>query len=99
MALPYLPSEKLSSGVFEEYTKVHFRPLDVDGDPEDVLAPIFEALLEIVRKNVLVEPAEVDEHNDHPAIRFNSLVEVNNFGMSWMFYRFEPYLDVSAVLV
>jgi hypothetical protein len=98
--LPTLGKGKQRVDFEEEYTTVRFGPLDVDGDPEDVFAAIFEALLEIVRKNVLVEPVEVDEHDDeHLAIRFNSLVEANNFAMTWMVYRFEPYLDVSAVLV
>lgn len=84
----------------EEYTTVRFGPVEMDGDPEDIFAPMFEGLLHVVRRDVLVQPAVVAEHDfNHLAVRFSSLVDANNFAMTWMFYRFEPYRGVSAMLV
>jgi hypothetical protein len=83
----------------EEYTTVYFGPVTMAGDPQDIFTPLFKGLLKVVRRNVLVEPALVEEHDrDHLAIRFHSLVDANNFAMTWMFHRFEPYAHVSAVL-
>ncbi|KAJ7722656.1 hypothetical protein DFH07DRAFT_897892 [Mycena maculata] len=84
----------------DEYTTVRFGPIDIDDDPQEMFGPIFERLLEVVRRNALVEPDLVSAHDsEHLAIRFHSLVDANNFAMTWTVYRFEPYLEVSAILV
>ncbi|KAJ7608066.1 hypothetical protein DFH06DRAFT_1149244 [Mycena polygramma] len=84
----------------DKYPTVRFGPVDVDGDPEKIFSLVFEGLLDLVSKNVLVEPLLVEELDAHHlALRFQSPVEANNFAMTWMFHRFEPYLGVSATLV
>jgi len=84
----------------DQYTTVRFGPLEIADDPEDIFDPIFEGLQQVVRKDVLVHPAIVEQHDcSHLAIRFTSVVNANNFAMTWMFHRFEPYKDISAILI
>ncbi|KAJ7464055.1 hypothetical protein FB451DRAFT_453740 [Mycena latifolia] len=86
----------------DEYATVRFGPLDIDDDPEKIFSAIFEGLRDVVKMNVLVEPLKVDELNhNHLGLRFQSLMEANNFAMTWMFYRdrLEPFFDISATLM
>jgi hypothetical protein len=98
--LPTDPKGKRRVHFHEKLATVCFGPIEIDSDPEGVFAPIFEGILQVVRRNVLVEPTLVEEYDrSHLAIRFQSVVDANNFAMTWMFHRFEPYTDVSAELV
>jgi hypothetical protein len=79
---------------------VLFGPLDADGDPEDIFGPIFNQLRTFVRSDALMEPVLVETHEtNHLALHFRSLVDANNFAMTWMVHRFEPFFRVSAILV
>ncbi|KAJ7671273.1 hypothetical protein DFH06DRAFT_112892 [Mycena polygramma] len=40
----------------DKYPTVCFGPADVDGDPERIFSLVFEGLLDLVSKNVLIEP-------------------------------------------
>ncbi|KAJ7888235.1 kinase-like domain-containing protein [Mycena leptocephala] len=83
----------------EGYSTVFFGPLDLDGDPEDIFGAILNGLMNFVRWDALAKPVLVEEHDkSHLALRFHSLVEANNFSMTWMVHRFEPYAKVSATL-
>ncbi|KAK7036085.1 kinase-like protein [Favolaschia claudopus] len=85
----------------DEHVTVCFGPVDSDDDPEKVFSAIFDELVEVVqRRNALVEPLMVDKLNaNHLALHFQTVLQANNFAMTWMFHRFEPYLGVSAALV
>ncbi|KAJ7463709.1 hypothetical protein FB451DRAFT_1265289 [Mycena latifolia] len=95
---------------FEEFIVV-FGPLaHDDGDPEEIFAVTFKEILRLVPRNALAMPLLVEEHEPpfvdehaspkpHLALHFASLVEANNFAMTWMVDRFDPYEKVSARLV
>ncbi|KAJ7832271.1 kinase-like domain-containing protein [Mycena leptocephala] len=85
---------------FEDvHRTVLFGPLDVDGDPEDIFGIIFDELRTLVHRDAVMEPVLVETHDtNHLALRFHSLVDANNFAMTWTVHRFEPFLQVSAIL-
>jgi hypothetical protein len=81
------------------YATVRFGPLNLDGDPESPFYEIVDGLVKVIRKDVLVRPLAVEKQGeDYLELRFGSLVEANNFAMTWMVYRYDPYKEVSAVL-
>ncbi|KAF7365848.1 Kinase-like protein [Mycena venus] len=103
------PSPSLTVSIRKEEQQVRFEdklytvsfgPLEMTVGPEEVFGPIFDRLLELVGPDVLSQPilVEMFEQN-HLALRFSSRMEGNNFAMTWMVHRFEPFLDVSASLV
>ncbi|KAF7336394.1 Kinase-like protein [Mycena venus] len=84
----------------EEHATVRFGPIITDDNPEETFWRIFKGLSDIVRKGVLDKPLLVKEHDDgHLMLQFHTLVEANNFAMTWMVYRFDPHLQVKATLV
>ncbi|KAJ7831735.1 hypothetical protein B0H13DRAFT_246390 [Mycena leptocephala] len=88
---------------FQPKTTVRFGPLDVDAgaiDLEETFKSILEMLYNVVEREVLVEPLAVEAHGPtHLALYFRTGLEANNFAMTWMVHRFEPFSRVSAVLV
>ncbi|KAF7355813.1 Serine/threonine-protein kinase STY8 [Mycena venus] len=103
ISLPHVrkgKEDKRPGGTEEGYRTVLFGPLDVDGDPEDIFAPIFGGLRNFVRRDALVEPLLVEEQDSKSlALRFSSLLDANNFAMTWMVHRYDPYHQVSATLL
>ncbi|KAJ7442746.1 hypothetical protein B0H11DRAFT_490853 [Mycena galericulata] len=81
------------------YSTVIFGPLDLDGDPEGIFRAISNGLINFVRRDALAKPVLIEEHDkSHLALHFHSLVEANNFSMTWTVHRFEPYAKVLATL-
>jgi hypothetical protein len=92
---------KQRSHMRDEDETVRFGPLNLDGNTEGpLLYEILDGLLKAIRRDVLVLPHTVEKHNtQYLDLRFQSPVEANNFAMTWMFYRYDPYKEVSAVLL
>jgi hypothetical protein len=88
---------------FQAKTTVRFGPLDVDAGAinlEKTFKSILEGLYNVVEREVLVEPLAVKADGPtHLALYFHTGLEANNFAMTWMVHRFEPFSGVSAVLV
>ncbi|KAJ7442744.1 kinase-like domain-containing protein [Mycena galericulata] len=84
----------------QEDATVRFGPVDIDGDPEELLESMMDGLLNFVDPELLTEPMAVEAYDsNHLGLRFRSPIEANNFAMTWMVYRFEPYAGVSAELL
>ncbi|KAJ7020469.1 kinase-like domain-containing protein [Mycena alexandri] len=86
----------------EEYAIVRFGPLRLDAasDLEELFQNIFAGLLKLLRRDVLVAPLGIDRRDSqYLDLRFRSPAEANNFTMTWMVCRYDPYKEVSAVLV
>ncbi|KAJ7491813.1 kinase-like domain-containing protein [Mycena galericulata] len=69
---------------------------------EDVeFLEIFEALAgRVGRSGALAEPRSVHRFdNTHLDLHFKTAMEANNFAMTWMNRRFEPYLECEAFVV
>jgi hypothetical protein len=90
-------------GAFHAKTTVRFGPLDLGAgaiDLEKTFKSILEGLYNVVEREVLVEPLTVEAYSPtHLALHFHTGLEANNFAMTWMVHRFEPFSRVSAVLV
>jgi hypothetical protein len=84
-----------------EDATVRFGPLNLDENAEGpLLYDILDRLLKAIRRDVLVLPHTVEKHStQYFDLRFQSPMEANNFAMTWMFYRYDPYKEVSAVLL
>ncbi|KAJ7454493.1 hypothetical protein FB451DRAFT_1373551 [Mycena latifolia] len=67
--------------------------------PEEIFHGIFDGLLKVIRRDVLMGPLRVQKQSSqYLDLRFRTPVEANNFAMTWMLHRFDPYKEVSAVL-
>ncbi|KAF7355812.1 hypothetical protein MVEN_00909400 [Mycena venus] len=86
---------------FQEYSTVRFGPVDMNGsDPREVFETVLDGLLNFVARELLVEPVAVESLDlNHVGLRFRTPVEANNFSMTWMVYRFEPFEQVEAELM
>ncbi|KAJ7289835.1 kinase-like domain-containing protein, partial [Mycena rebaudengoi] len=86
----------------EEHPTVRFGPLPMDGasEVEELFYGILDGLIKLIRRDVLIRPFGVEKQDSqYVHLQFRSLVEANNFAMTWMVYCYEPYKGVSAVLV
>ncbi|KAJ7196145.1 kinase-like domain-containing protein, partial [Mycena rebaudengoi] len=82
----------------DTFSVVRFGP--IDADPAQTFPTIFEGLASRVKTGVLSEPTLVEYGGlDHLLLHFPTLLEANKFAMTWMVYRFAPYLDVVANVV
>jgi hypothetical protein len=68
-------------------------------NPEVPFSTLFKDLSHRVPKGALVKPLSVETEDDHLLLRFRTLLEANNFAMTWMVHRFDPYLQVTAAVV
>ncbi|KAJ7700927.1 kinase-like domain-containing protein [Mycena olivaceomarginata] len=84
-----------------KYATVRFGPLNLQGDTQGLLfREILDGLFKVVRRDVLTRPVMVEKQDtQYLALRFGSPIEANNFAMTWMVHRYDPYKEVSAVLV
>ncbi|KAJ7196142.1 kinase-like domain-containing protein [Mycena rebaudengoi] len=78
---------------------VQFGPLDIVLSAEETFAQIVEGLFKVVKTGALSEPVSVERRQDHLWLRFPTLLEANNFAMTWTVYRFHPYVDVVALVM
>ncbi|KAJ7028054.1 kinase-like domain-containing protein [Mycena alexandri] len=85
---------------------VRFGPLpegmDFGAGHEDIeFLEIFEALAgRVGRRGALAEQQSVHRFdNTHLDLHFKTAMEANNFAMTWMNRRFEPYLECEAFVV
>jgi hypothetical protein len=83
----------------EHYGTVRLGPFQVVHNPEEKFSTLFKSLSQVVRKDVLVEPLLVQQDDDHLSLRFRNVLEANNFAMTWMVHRFDPYRQVTAAVV
>ncbi|KAJ7454461.1 kinase-like domain-containing protein [Mycena latifolia] len=92
------------SALFEdELATVQFGPINLEeygpSGPEEIFHGIFDGLLKVIRRDVLMGPLRVQKQSSqYLDLRFRTPVEANNFAMTWMVHRFDPYKEVSAVL-
>ncbi|KAJ7894864.1 kinase-like domain-containing protein [Mycena olivaceomarginata] len=82
----------------EDCGTVLFGPVEVE-NPEVPFSTLFKDLSHRVPKGALVKPLSVEMEDDHLLLRFRTLLEANNFAMTWMVHRFDPYLQVTAAVV
>jgi hypothetical protein len=77
---------------------VRLGPFQVVHNPQETLSTLFKRLSQLVRKGVLVEPLLVQQDGEHLSLRFRNMQEANNFAMTWMVHRFDPYHQITAVV-
>jgi hypothetical protein len=82
----------------EDCGTVLFGPVEVE-NPEALFSTLCKDLSHRVPKGGLVEPLSVEMENDNLLLHFRTLLEANNFAMTWMVHRFDPYLQVTAAVV
>jgi hypothetical protein len=69
-------------------------------DAEELVNGMLDGLLNVIRRDVLSRPLAVKKQDSqYVDLCFRSLVEANNFAMTWMVSRYDPYKEVSAVLL
>ncbi|KAJ7454480.1 kinase-like domain-containing protein, partial [Mycena latifolia] len=93
----------LSAPFEDELATVQFGPINLEeygpSGPEEIFHGIFDGLLKVIRRDVLTGPLRVQKQSSqYLDLRFRTPVEANNFAMTWMVHRFDPYKEVSAVL-
>jgi hypothetical protein len=79
----------------ESYGTVLFGPVEAE-DPEAFFSSLFKNLSRTIPKGGLIEPLSIQRGRDHLLLRFRTLLEANNFAMSWMVHRFGPHLQLTA---
>ncbi|KAF8183314.1 hypothetical protein K438DRAFT_1144384 [Mycena galopus ATCC 62051] len=79
---------------------VRFGPLDHGVDYKAAFSGAFEALCALVKRRSLTEPHSIHPHDvQYLDLHFRSVMEANNFAMTWTVHRVELYPKCAAVLV
>ncbi|KAJ7894866.1 kinase-like domain-containing protein, partial [Mycena olivaceomarginata] len=99
LSVPLLHASAKGKGKHELWGTVRLGPFQVVHNPEEEFSTLFKSLSQVVRKGVLVEPLLVQQDDDHLSLRFRNMPEANNFAMTWMVHRFDPYRQVTAAVV